>query len=64
MIGGEGPAVSAEEAEQALKFQLLLQLDVASFLDADAEGHFYFFLHEDDLAARNFDAVIVIYQQT
>ena len=64
MIGAEGTTVSPEEAEQALKFQLLLQLDVASFLNMNAEGHFYFFLHEDDLAARNFDAVIVIYQQT
>lgn len=64
MIGREGSGVSAEEVEQARNFQLLLQLDVASFLDANAEGYFYFFLHEDDLAARNFDAVIVIYQQT
>ncbi|MEN8952696.1 DUF1963 domain-containing protein [Planktotalea arctica] len=64
MIGLEGAALDANDAEQALKFRLLLQLNVESFLNMNAEGHFYFFLHEDDLAARNFDAVIVIYQQT
>lgn len=63
-IGLEGDALKAHEAEHALAFQLLLELDVASFLGMNAEGRFYFFLHQDDLAARNFNAVIVIYQQT
>ena len=64
MIGLEGEARSAHDAEQALQFRLLLELDIQSFLDMNTEGRFYFFLHEGDLAARNFDAVIVVYQQT
>lgn len=64
MIGLEGAALESHEVKQAARFRLLLELDVPSFLDMDAEGRFYFFLHQDDLRAGRFAPVRVVYQQT
>ena len=49
---------------QASEYVLLLQLDVASFIDMSTEGTTYILLHRDDLAARRFENAIAIYQQT
>lgn len=64
MIGLEGAALEAHEAEEAARFRLLLKLDVASFLDMNSEGRFCFFLHEDDLRDGRFAPIRVVYQQT
>lgn len=42
----------------------LAQLDVADWLQQNAEGQVYFLIHKDDLAAERFDRVICVYQQT
>jgi len=54
----------AAQRARAAEFQLLLQLDVAEFLGANAEGTYYFLIRKADLAARAFDRVRVVYQQT
>ncbi len=54
-------AVMAEAAEWAL----LLELDVAHWMgDAQGEGKVFFLIRRADLAARRFEAVVTVYQQT
>ncbi len=62
--GLDGEQLKAYLVEQSKAYKLLLQLDVASFLDMNSEGVFYIFLHQDDLQAREFSKAVVIYQQT
>lgn len=56
--------MAAHIGAESQAYVLLLQLDVASFLDMNNEGTFYILLHRDDLKARRFDNAITIYQQT
>ncbi|MFV0680208.1 DUF1963 domain-containing protein [Ottowia sp.] len=49
---------------RALKWHLLLQVDVALWLQTLGEGTVYFLIHEDDLKNRHFDRVWAVYQQT
>lgn len=49
----------------AADWRLLLQIDLADYLqDKMTEGTVYFLIKKDDLAARRFDDVLAIYQQT
>lgn len=45
-------------------WRLLLQIDVGDFLQEDGEGTVYFLIRDADLAARRFDRVVAVYQQT
>lgn len=45
-------------------WRLLLQIDVADFMQAREEGTVYFLIRSEDLAARRFDRVVAVYQQT
>lgn len=51
--------------ERAGDWRLLLQVDLQDFLQQKfVEGTVYFLIRRDDLAARDFDRVVAIYQQT
>ena len=49
---------------QAKDWRLLLQVDVASWMQSPGEGLVYFLITADDLKSARFDRVIAIYQQT
>lgn len=50
---------------EAAGWKLLLQLDIADWLqDKIAEGTVYFLIRDQDLRERRFDEVIAVYQQT
>ncbi|MGQ4272589.1 DUF1963 domain-containing protein [Terrihabitans sp. B22-R8] len=50
---------------QAANWQLLLQIDVADWMQARfVEGSVFFLIRKNDLRQRRFDAVLVVYQQT
>ena len=50
---------------EALAWRLLLQVDVADWTQAEyTEGTVYFPIRPADLAARRFDTVVAVYQQT
>jgi uncharacterized protein YwqG len=55
------PKIKAAAAD----WQLLFQLDLKDYLQQElTEGTVYFVIRKTDLAARNFDKVVAIYQQT
>lgn len=57
----EFPAIKAE----AQSWRLVLQIAICDWMQADlCEGTVYFVIREADLAARNFDEVVAVYQQT
>ena len=49
---------------EAQKLRLLFQVSFADWLQQNEEGTVYFMIKDSDLKARNFDAVIPVYQQT
>lgn len=49
---------------QAKDWRLLLQVDVAGWMQTRAEGQVYFLITTADLKAARFDRVIAVYQQT
>jgi len=52
-------------AQKARDWRLLLQLDMSDYLQMRyAEGTVYFLIRHEDLAARAFENVVAIYQQT
>jgi len=55
---------AAEIAEKAKAWRLLLQIDVADWMQDNAEGTVYFLIRADDLREHRFDRVIPVYQQT
>src|SRR5262249_3975249 len=46
----------------AADWQLLLEVSVADFLQANVEGTVYFLMHRADLAAWDFARVAIVYQ--
>lgn len=52
------------DAEWVLDWQLLLQVNVAQWLQTNAEGTVYFLIHRDDLQAHRFERAWAVYQQT
>lgn len=46
------------------EWRLLLQIDIADYLQMRTEGTVYFLIRKDDLRTRNFDRVVAVYQQT
>lgn len=57
----EETAIDAEER----RWRLLLQLDLADWSTDDlVEGTVYFLIRAEELAARRFDGVVAVYQQT
>ncbi|MDO5604245.1 MAG: DUF1963 domain-containing protein [Paracoccus sp. (in: a-proteobacteria)] len=48
----------------AAEWVTLAQLDIAAWLQDNAEGQVYFLIRAEDLAARHFDRVVAVYQQT
>ena len=66
-VQGEGLSddVPFEQIEaHAEDWRLLLQVDLSDFMQVPQEGTIYFLIRDDDLGERNFDNVIVVYQQT
>jgi uncharacterized protein YwqG len=58
------PEMAVIEA-QMKQWHLLLQCDLSDYhQDPLCEGTLYFLIREDDLRSRNFDRVVVVYQQT
>ena len=50
---------------EAADWALLLELDVARWMGNErGEGKVFFLIRRTDLAARRFEAVIAVYQQT
>ncbi len=65
MSKGDWPAAWQIARTRAGDWQLLLQVDMAGLLGGDlVEGIVCFLIHKDDLAHRDFDRVLTIYQQT
>lgn len=60
----EWRARKAEIAQEAKAWRLLFQLDLADFHQDRAEGTIYLLIRAEDLAARRFDRVVAVYQQT
>ncbi|WP_117193179.1 DUF1963 domain-containing protein [Rhizobium terrae] len=50
--------------EKARDWTLLLQIDVADWMQQSAEGTVYFLIQKNDLEKRDFDRVVAVYQQT
>jgi uncharacterized protein YwqG len=50
--------------QKAEDWQLLLQIEVADWMQDSAEGTVYFLIRKDDLENRAFDRVVAVYQQT
>lgn len=48
----------------ARDWRLLLQIDIADFMQAREEGTVYVLIRAEDLAARRFDRAVAVYQQT
>ncbi|QDC08523.1 DUF1963 domain-containing protein [Oceanicola sp. D3] len=49
---------------EAREWQLLLQMPLSFWISEQNEGTVYFYVRRDDLAARRFERVITVYQQT
>jgi len=49
---------------KAAEWRVLLQIDVADWMQDNAEGAVYFLIRKDDLEKRAFDRVVTVYQQT
>lgn len=54
----------ADIQAKAREWRMLLQIDVADWMQDDGEGTVYFLIRDADLKARRFDEVIAVYQQT
>jgi uncharacterized protein YwqG len=50
--------------QKAEEWRLLLQIEVADWMQDNAEGTVYFLIRKDDLETRAFDRVVAVYQQT
>lgn len=59
-----GQKHAADSDARAHDWTLLLQIDVADWMQDDGEGTVYFLIRADDLMNRRFDRVIGVYQQT
>ncbi len=51
-------------SRSAEDWELLLQIELADWMQQSAEGTVYFLIRQDDLRDRDFDRVIAVYQQT
>lgn len=60
----EWTAAFADFQKAAPNFVLLLQIDFADLQQTPSEGTLYFIIHKDNLAKRDFAAVLAVYQQT
>lgn len=57
--------VQADIASKARGWRLLLQVNLADWMQADnTEGTIYFLIRHEDLAQRRFERVVTVYQQT
>ncbi|MFV0275568.1 MAG: DUF1963 domain-containing protein [Parahaliea sp.] len=53
-----------QQRQRAADWRLLLQVDIARWLQTGTEGTVYFLIRREDLRARRFDRVWAVYQQT
>lgn len=51
-------------SQSATGWELLLQLEIAAWMQQSTEGTVYFLIRKDDLRDRAFDRVVAVYQQT
>ncbi len=60
----DGQAFFNAHGYRAVEWRLLLQIDMAEYLQTRSEGTVYFLIRNDDLRNRNFNNVFAVYQQT